>query len=165
MLGDFFVALSPATRELYAPHEFSHTYAAKLCSSQDFSRTIPLIATDQKRERGVAYFLLCLHVFDEEARRYEGYGVHLDNVRDCMLAPCVADEYQGQGVASALVPPLLSLTRALQRRYLILYGGTQARNARGLRFYAKAGFREMGRFPEDGFNVDMMLDLENPPPL
>lgn len=89
-----------------------------------------------------------------ELGRYAGYGVALDPDRTVRFGPCVADAWQGTGLAAAMLPPAWDAVRLLGRDRVVLYGGVAAANARARRFYRRHGFVEVGEFPD---GVDMMM--------
>ena len=95
-----------------------------------------------------------------ELSRYAGYGIALDEARTVRWGPCVADAWQGRGLAAALLPPAWDAARLLGRDRVVLFGGVQAGNHRARRFYLRHGFTEAGAFTdEDGPGIDMLLDL------
>ena len=100
-----------------------------------------------------------------EITRYARYGITLDPARTARFGPCVADDWQGLGLAPALLPPTWDAVRLLGRDRVVLFGGVQTANQRALRFYLRAGFAAVGTFTgEDGDGVDMMLELPPPGP-
>lgn len=160
LLGGFYESISPATRDLYAPHPFTREYARTFCAQVPVSDTVAYIVTDRLRTSVFAYFLLYLHVFPGEVDRYRGHGIDLDSARDCMFAPVVADAWQGRGLAGVVMPLFVQAARERERRKMILLSGTQRRNTRAIRFYERSGFRLVGYYGDDNFNQDMVLDLE-----
>ncbi len=161
ILGRYFEGLSEATRQRFGPHPFTVAEAQKLCAEIDYARLLRLIAVtgDSGQERVIAYFILTLPVRDSERNRYTAYGIGLEDGRDCTFAPSVADAYQDRGLGSALMPRILDLARRLGFRRMVLQGGTQAANLRGIHFYEKFGFRRVGSFQTKVDNHDMMLTL------
>ncbi|WP_170154143.1 GNAT family N-acetyltransferase [Actinoplanes italicus] len=91
-----------------------------------------------------------------EITRYAAYGIELDEERTARFGPCVANEWQGRGLAAALLPPAWDAIRLFGRERVVLFGGVHAGNHRARRFYARHGFVETGEV--DG-TVDMMRDL------
>jgi GNAT superfamily N-acetyltransferase len=96
-----------------------------------------------------------------ELSRYAGYGIALNEQRTVRWGPCVADAWQGRGLASALIPPAWDAARLLGRDRVVLFGGVQPGNHRARRFYLRHGFTEAGTFTDDldGPGIDMLLDL------
>jgi GNAT superfamily N-acetyltransferase len=91
-----------------------------------------------------------------EITRFAAYGIALDEDRTARFGPCVANDWQGRGLAAALLPPAWDAIRLLGRDRVVLFGGVHAGNHRARRFYARHGFVETGE--TDGI-VDMMRDL------
>lgn len=176
--GHFLRELSEATRSLYAPHPLTLDFGRQLCCELDYAglsdpsdpatlRFIGLVAAagDAAPQQVVAYFILYLGVGDSTIVRYLDHGVRLDESATCTFAPVVADAYQDKGVGSALVPGVFGAARRLGFVQCVLMGGTRAINHRAIRYYEKAGFRQVGDFTThtaDGTaleNHDMVMDL------
>jgi ribosomal protein S18 acetylase RimI-like enzyme len=58
---------------------------------------------------------------------------------------------------------IIEIARSLGRKSMILAGGVQARNDRGLHFYEKMGFRPVREFETVLKNIDMVRDLAQRP--
>ncbi len=163
VLGAYFVSLSAETRRRYGPHPFDQVTADKLCAENDYNKVIRMLATVPQAgsERVIAYFILVMGVDEDEIKRYAVLGIGLDSATDCTLAPSVADDYQDKGVGSIVMRHVIDSALRLGKTCMVLMGGTQGTNARGIHFYKKYGFRIVGDFQEPaGFNNhDMILDL------
>jgi ribosomal protein S18 acetylase RimI-like enzyme len=95
-----------------------------------------------------------------ELSRYASYGLVLDPARTVRFGPCVADAWQGSGLAAGLLPPTWDAVRLLGRDCVVLFGGVRVDNHRARRFYRRHGFVEAGAFTDaDGENVDMVRGL------
>ena len=164
-LGQYFLGLSAATRALYAPHPFDQATADELCRNvrdSDATRMIA-VARSGDGERIIAYFIVLWHVQESDVERYAQRGTILDSGTDCTLAPSVADEYQNQGLGSAMMEHILGVARRLGRRRMVLWGGTRATNERAIHFYEKFGFRKVGEFLIGALNnYDMLLEIQKP---
>lgn len=163
ILGVYFLSLSEDTKRRYGPHPFDQATADKLCAEVDNSKVIRMLATvpHQNGERVIAYFILVMGVDPDEIERYTQLGIALDSKTDCTLAPSVADDYQDKGVGSLVLRHVFNTARQLGKTRMVLMGGTQGTNARGIHFYKKHGFVGVGDFEEPvGFNNhDMIADL------
>ncbi len=97
---------------------------------------------------------------EDDVKRYAGYGITLDEATDCRFGPTLADEYQGSGLGSMVLPTITDIARRFSKSRMILWGGVLADNDRAIHFYEKFGFIIVGSF-SDGRDdlVDMMLDL------
>jgi ribosomal protein S18 acetylase RimI-like enzyme len=179
ILGRFFLALSDETKRRFGPHPFDQATADALCSNVHLDDTVRLIATQtapphnhdattatttSDNERIIAYFILMLGVTEHETERYSKVGIRLSQDFDCTFAPVIADAYQNQGIASALMDRTMEIMSEYGRKRIVLLGGTQATNHRAVRFYEKHHFRHVGAFehPHGVYNYDMMAVLGTP---
>jgi GNAT superfamily N-acetyltransferase len=161
-LAAYLEGLCAETCSYYRPHPFDRETADRICDSLASSDKLRFVALSRSDgdDRIVAYVPFKLGVRDADRQRYAARGIELDAETDTTIAPSVADEYQGAGLAGAIVRYLVDHSRALGRTRMVLWGGVQARNARAIAFYRKCGFREMGEFWTDQNNFDMLASLE-----
>ncbi len=161
-LGQYFLSLSPATQELYGPHDFDQPTADRLCSQIDYTQTIRMVAVLPQGEF-IAYFILDWNVREHQLQRYTEYGLKLDPLACCQIAPSVSDTWQNQGVGSPLMDHIFHIARRLGRQHILLTEGVYVHNARAVHYYQKMGFRQAGIFyPTWGGGrpcVDMYRDL------
>ena len=106
-----------------------------------------------------AYILLWIGARPSDVERYSKLGIPLSLRSDAALAPCVADEWQGRGLGSAMMRPLLDLARRLGVRRIVLWDGVMQQNARAVHFYTRLGFRKVGEFVTGHASDDMILEL------
>ncbi|MGW2078556.1 N-acetyltransferase family protein [Streptomyces sp. NPDC001939] len=120
-----------------------------------------LVLEDRSSERIVGLFELSLALTACDIARYRAAGIHLSEQTDCRFGPTLGEAYQGSGVGSLVLPPVMDAVRRLGRRRVILWGGVLADNARALRFYEKNGFQRVGSFtgPDGTLSLDMILSL------
>lgn len=159
LLGEFFENLSTDTRSKFGPHPLTSQYAEnELCRNvgqDNVSRFV--VGSDEKV---VGYFIVDFNEYKHERDRYNSYNIDLDFAVDPVFAPCIADEYQNQGIASQSMNALIKTFSSTHVRSLVLMGGTQAPNQLARTFYKKFGFEELGEFYTDynGLNnLDMRL--------
>ena len=169
--GDYLLNLSAHARSHFAPHEFTRERAEQVCADANAGDLLRFVVTAGPVPSPciVAYFLLFLGEPHLEIRRYEQYGDTLAALRGkrlCTFAPSVADDYQSRGLASAAMPKILELARALGCEQMLLMGGAHVENAKAVAFYEKFGFRPVGRFmnPDGRESQDMMMDLKTTNP-
>jgi diamine N-acetyltransferase len=162
--GRFLEGLSVRTRMLFGPHPLNAEEACKLCNAVDESQIIRLVLETPENEI-IGYFILFPTVRPGETKRYAEVGIRLSGETDCTFAPCLADAYQGKGLARAAMDHIVALARKLGFSRMVLSGGTQAINIAGRAFYTKVGFETVREFvsnhPTRGRidNLDMMLHL------
>lgn len=155
LLAEYFLSLSDCTKVLYGPHPFDRETAEKLCAERepDILRLVTVQEVAEK-QRFASYFILFLKRPRDAARCN---GAEAEGT--VSLAPSVRDELQSSGLGSLVMPEVLSLARRLGMRWMVLSGGVQARNLRGIHFYEKWGFRKIGEFPSQIMNYDMVREL------
>ena len=162
--GDYLEGLSDETRLLFGPHPLTSEAAQTICGSLDPLHALRFVLWDGD-EHIVGYFIIYPGVRHGEIERYAKEGVELTDRTDCTFAPSVADALQSRGVGSAVFHVLANIVRDLGFLRMVLSGGTQEQNVRGIAYYRKNGFREVGTFDTEPsgrgviHNVDMMLDL------
>jgi len=156
-LADYFGRLGPGTRARFGPHAFDADTARQICAELNWQDMLRVVAIQGGRI--IAYLLVKRGMWESDARRYAERGIALDAITTGTLAPSVADDYQNQGVASAVMPILLSVCRSLGLRRLVLWGGVIADNYLAQGFYRKWGFRKVGEFTTSVLNYDMMAEI------
>ena len=161
ILGEYFLGLSKTTRGFYGPHPFDQATADNICREIRHAETLRMLATIEQdgQEHIVAYFLVFFGILDGDRPRYDKLGIALDQDTDCTLAPSVADAYQNTGVGSLVMTHLISVLHRCGRKRVVLWGGVQERNERGVHFYKKFGFQKIGEFMSKNNNYDMIADL------
>jgi GNAT superfamily N-acetyltransferase len=159
-LGEYFVRLSDETKRRFQPHPLTNEQAAQLCAEQgatpDETALRLILLSD---ETVIGYFILESTMSVHEASRYAAHGIELVSQKDVLFAPSILDEYQNLGLASLVMPHLLSFVKANNARSLVLMGGTQSTNPRAIAFYEKFGFEKFGGYETEIFNHDMRLIL------
>lgn len=160
LLGDYLESLSEATRSFWAPHAFTREAAREICAGLATDPALRFIAHPTDSHGPIAaYFLLHRGARPSDSQRYAALGLPLNDATDAALAPSVADAYQNRGVGGIMMRQVLQTARSLGYRRIVLWDGVQARNARGVRFYTRWGFRKVGEFTNSLLNYDMMLEL------
>jgi RimJ/RimL family protein N-acetyltransferase len=161
-LARYFASLSPDTRRMFGPHPFTPEQAHTLCAGIDQDTMVRMVAVQEQSASAaiIAYFVLSFELPDEDLRRYEGYGVHLQ-APVCRFGPSVSDSLHGQGLGSALFRELLAIAHRFGCTCLTLLGGVDVDNERAIRFYRKVGLRRLGVYtsPNGRQSYDMALWL------
>jgi GNAT superfamily N-acetyltransferase len=147
-LAAFLASLSPATRRFWELDAYDRGAAQELCDAIGRYDKLRLVAVGGEDSSLLALFEFSFGLVAGDHARYRAYGIPLDGGTTCRFGPCVRDDWQGRGLASALMPPTLAVARRFGRRTVILWGGVLKENARAIRFYEKHGFRTAGSFRE-----------------
>jgi GNAT superfamily N-acetyltransferase len=144
LLGAYFESLSARTRQMFAPHQLTATFACQLCASLDYTHSLRFLAEVlEPYPACIAYIILGLRLAPEDVSWYRAQGFPLDSHTVGVLAPSVADAWQDRGVATALLPPILDVAKRLDRPYIVLMGGVRINNLRAVHVYQKLGFRTL----------------------
>jgi ribosomal protein S18 acetylase RimI-like enzyme len=159
-LAQLFAGMSDATRATFAPHPLDDAGAAAIAAAAGRDGTRRILGVDGAGSV-VAYGLVVLGIGEHEARRCAEAGIRVDPATAAMVAPVVADAWQGRGVGSALLGELLAAAAAAHRPTVVLLGGVQVVNVAAVRLYEHAGFRAVNRWdhPPGTANTDMILEL------
>lgn len=155
-LADFFINLSPLTRSRFAPHPLSMEFAKCLCINLAAdSATRFVVDLDGKI---IGYFILESKMSEHEAERYLQLGIILKSETDLLFAPCIADNYQNNGIANKVMVALINYYKNDVKSF-VLMGGTQETNHCARHFYKKFGFQEFAGYQTEIYNIDMRLLL------
>lgn len=158
ILFHFLRNLSPETLSAFAPHAFDETTIRQLGENPHASDTRRYLAVNQGG-RCIAYALLKTGIIWHDADRLTQYGLNLAEHFYGTFAPCVAEDYQGSGLAQALLKHIEEEARGQKMNRLVLWGGVQKNNTRAVRFYEKSGFSMVGEFEYHGQHLDMVKVL------
>ncbi|NLG27355.1 MAG: GNAT family N-acetyltransferase [Chloroflexi bacterium] len=168
-LTRLFEGLSAITRGYYGPHPFDRATAERLCAeSGDVSRTARYVAVldeGQLEAQIIGYMILTREIHPDDQQRHGGA---LDLAHCASFAPCLADEFQSQGIGTQMAQWVLAQGHAMGLSEVILMGGVQARNVRAHRMYCRLGFRKVGEFWTHGaldlLNYSMVLSFQRQGP-
>lgn len=157
-LTAFLAGLSPASRRFWHDTDDHAAVAAEWVSAIGRYDKLRLVAHEPAGPAALAGVIDLSFSLPEgqEITRFAAHGLALDPARTVRFGPCVADGWQGRGLAAALLPPAWHAARLLSRDQVVLYGGVHADNHRARRFYRRHGFVDVGT---TGECVDMMLTL------
>lgn len=156
----FFRALSPVSRSRFAPHAADYSTITALAGKKD-----PAVIRYIVRARGadpiLAYFLIQRELFPWELQRFRDAGIEVATAEAALLAPAVADRWQGGGLGTLIYQQMEPLLYQKGIRQLYLWGGVQASNERACRYYRQLGFTVFNRFWHEGReNLDMMKRIQ-----
>lgn len=156
-LLSYLSALSPRTQQRFAPHAFEAEAIWQFYQpEQQHNGYIAIVASSGKI---VGYFVVKRSFLQHDAPRLQSYGLRLHPITDFTIAPSVADDWQGKGLAGPMLQFVLEDIRQQGAKRLLLWGGVQQSNIAAVRFYEKHGFEAIGQFEYAGMNTDMLLTL------
>jgi len=155
-LLNYYDGLSPASKNRFAPHLFDPNTLAKMFVDQP-EVFIAYVGLHEPENEIIAYTVLRRGIPEHDISRYTSYGLQSDEHNDCLLAPSVADAWQGKGLGSLMFEKILDELRQTSIRRIFLWRGVQAANTKAIKFYQKHRFITLGRFEHHGQNLDMML--------
>jgi diamine N-acetyltransferase len=158
-LYGYFSRLSSGTLRRFGPHPFDRKSLSDIYESQ--GNMLGYIALEAVTSEIIAYTVVKPGYLEHDCPRLRSYGLTLDKLTDCTLAPSVADAWQGKGVGSSLFDFILADLKKRGLKRVILWGGVQSDNLAAVGFYRKKGFRELGQFEYQGWNLDMILDVSD----
>jgi GNAT superfamily N-acetyltransferase len=164
-LSGFLQGLSRESRRFSTFPGHDLAAARELCDAIARYDKLRLVLEETPSGRVVGLLELSLGLTPGDIARYRAAGIGLVEGADCRFGPTLADDYQGRGVGTLVLPLVTDAVRRLGRSRIILWGGVLADNARAVRFYQKNGFRQVGSFvgPDGALSLDMLLDLREEP--
>ncbi|WP_051744283.1 GNAT family N-acetyltransferase [Streptomyces yerevanensis] len=164
-LAGFLEGLSPESRRLSTFAGYDLAAARELCDAIARYDKLRLVLEEVPSGRIVGLLELSLALTPADIARYKEAGIRLAETTDCRFGPTLADDYQGRGVGTLVLPLIADVAQRLGRTRIILWGGVLANNPRAIRYYEKNGFQPVGSFAgTDGSpSLDMMLDLDQVP--
>ena len=161
--GAYLKNLNRETRSFFGPHPHTDRAATEICAALDLRTFLRFVLIDTEGSI-VGYFLLAPSVNQAEIGRFGARDIAISGETDCTFAPSLADSKQSRGLGSVVGRIVLDIACELGFSRVVLSGGVQARNARGVAFYTKIGFRKIGEFKtrnSEGIeilNFDMIHD-------
>ncbi len=154
-LADFLSKLSSTSRSRFGPHGYDFESVGHFYQDD---RNSGILGFSDNHEL-IAYAILRKGFLEHDRPRLESYGLRLDSEEDATYAPAVADAWQGRGIGYELFAFTEKLARSHGLRRIILWGGVQAGNERAVGHYQKIGFRSLGGFEYNGWNLDMVYEV------
>ncbi|MGW3768256.1 GNAT family N-acetyltransferase [Actinomadura verrucosospora] len=161
-LAGFLAALSPESRRFSGFDGDDLAAAQELCAAIARYDKLRLVLEEEASARIVGLLEFSLSLPEGDLVRYRRAGIHLDEATDCRFGLTLADDHQGKGLATLVLPLVCEVARRLGKRRIILWGGVLADNPRAIRYYEKNGFRRVGSFtgPDGQTSLDMILDID-----
>jgi RimJ/RimL family protein N-acetyltransferase len=159
-LTTFLENLSTETRRLSTFDSYDKVTASELCNSiGKYDKLRFVLESEENQIVGLIEFTLDMPESVFEA--YSNYEIKLDINSTCRFGPTLSDKYQSRGIGSLIFPFIIKVSKFLNKKDIILYGGVLADNLRAIRYYEKHGFKIAGKFNNDEGveNIDMVLKL------
>ena len=158
-LFNYFSELSAESKSRFGPHLFDRD-TMRYIVNEPTSDIYRYVALDGQQEI-VAYMLIQKGMLEGEQYRLRQNNVAFKESLFCTYAPSVADAWQSSGLGSAMYQVIENdIGKNTPYRFIILWGGVQATNAKAIGFYHKQGFQQIGSFWYDGKdNYDMIKSL------
>ena len=171
--GYFLEGLSAQTRHFSVFPSYDRAMAQKLCDAINRYDKLRLVVKiqeagkvgDDAAAKVIGLMEFSFDIPEGDLQRYAHYGVALDPHYDCRFGPTLADDFQNQGLGSAIFPYVVDVARKFGKRRIVLWGGVLADNRRAIHFYEKHGFVPVGSFiAADGLrDNDMILSIDSEP--
>ncbi len=159
ILTQFLTNLSTSTREFYKLDSFDQKTAQQMCDDIAKYDKIRFIA--DFKEEVIGLFEFSMDIPKNDLERFKDYGIELHHGEDCRFGPCVADKFQGTGLASMIFPNIKEIAKKLGQQRIILWGGVFSDNYNAIKFYMRNDFKEIGKYKNDEGKecIDMILNL------
>ena len=160
-LAVFLAGLSAQTRRFSTFDSYDSGAAQALCAAIARYDKLRFVIQPAASQRIIGLLEFSFAITEADRLRYTADGVTLDPTTDCRFGLTLADDYQGKGVGTLVLPFVTEAARRFGKQRIILWGGVLVENARARRYYEKNGFRMVGKFFNDNRieSVDMLLDL------
>lgn len=149
--------LSNETKSRFGPHAFDKDSVTNFYNAEDVKG---YVAENKTGNTIIAYAIIKKGILSHDSNRLRGYNYPAIEKGCCTYAPSVADEWQGKGIGKLMFRYILEDCKNNGIEKIILWGGVQCTNERAVNFYTKAGFVTLGIFEYNGFNQDMLLEIE-----
>ena len=158
-LFSYFSELSAESKSRFGPHLFDRDTVRFIVNEQG-SDIFRYVALDEEQEI-VAYMLIKRGMLEGEQYRLRQNNAAFEESLFCTYAPSVVDAWHSSGLGSAMYRVIeQDIRKNMPYRFIILWGGVQATNAKAIGLYHKQGFQQVGSFWYDGKdNHDMIKNL------
>lgn len=155
----FYSELSNASKEKFAPHDFTFEYLTD--HILDNVNYVTVIAKNSITKQVIGYAVTQLWIFDYDIIRWQGYDIKIENTQKkyACFAPSVLDQFHHLGIGCRLLSETKLILSRLNFDNLILWGGVKCYNIAAVNFYLKNGFLLIGHFDYNGGNYDMTLKI------
>jgi len=149
--------LSPESKQRFGPHPYDVDSIYTLFNQSD--TYVGYIAQEKTQGKIISYSVIKHGYLEHDKLCLESYGLELDKDSDCTFAPSVSDEYQNKGIGKLMFDYIIDDLQTINKKRIILWGGVQATNESAFAFYLKQGFTVLGQFEHNGYNYDMIFDI------
>ncbi|HLD51425.1 hypothetical protein A3K34_04900 [candidate division WWE3 bacterium RIFOXYC1_FULL_40_10] len=159
VLSVFLSELSPETRKNYKLENYGIKTAEEFCSSIAHYDKLRLLLL--KDTVVIGPFEFSMDIPESDVKRFSSYNTELNDGLTCRFGPCLADKYQGKGIAKAVFPFMKEITIKTGNKRILLWGGVFRDNKKAVKHYESIGFVKLGEFVNQDGRVcfDMLMDL------
>lgn len=164
-LSNLIESLSVETKIFCSYAEPSDVIAKEHCEAINKYDKLRFVLEEKDSTELLGLFEFSFGIPQGDLDRFEKYGIKLSEETDCRIGLLLRDAHQSQGIASTLMPILISIAKQFGKKRIILWGGVMQENAQAVRFYEKNGFKNVGAFIDQPQGMDpascydMVLDL------
>ena len=161
-LARFFDQLSETSKRFYSVGPDTAGLAREHCEAINRYDKLRFVLESPGESGIIGLIEFSLSILDEDVHRYALAGISLDERSAVRYGLCIAEAYQGRGVASLAFEAVKTAARRMGRTRIILWGGVLAENTRAIRHYSSCGFVKAGEFtnPDGVLCWDMFVDLD-----
>ena len=161
-LAELLESFSPLTRRRWNLATYDRAMARELCDAIGRYDKLRLVVVDDRSDGLLLGLMeLSFSVPPGDAARYRRHGLPLDGDDVARFGPCLRDDRQGTGLASAAMPLVLDVAKRFGATRMILWGGVLAENAPAISFYERWGFRRVGNFDDPTTGLPS-IDMQRP---
>ena len=153
-LAELIESLSVETKRFIAVNKSSESIAKEQCDAINKYDKLRFVLEKVDKRELVGLFEFSFGIPQGDFDRFEKYGIKLSERTDCRMGPLLRDAYQSQGIASVVLPILISIAKQFCKKRIILWGGVMQENTQAVRFYEKNDFKNVGAFIDHPQGMD-----------
>lgn len=158
----FLENLSEETKSVFTYKSFDAKQADELCDAIGKYDKLRYVVENLRDGSIIGIFEFSFDLTSEDLKRFSEYGVSINQNDTCRFGPVLADEFQGKGIASKVMPYIFKTAQLFERNKIILWGGVFNTNHKAIDFYLRNGFLQVGEFlnSDNKKCIDMICYLD-----